>query len=158
MSTLGGLDDAVNQMSGTWVQLTKVEHPPIMGTVLDFEVRDATFEGQPSISRKTGRQRKEWVFTLDVGEESPVKVSFMESGQRAIAKAIKDNGKGSKAGDILKIKVTESSVQGKSQAEYVAKWESGTALDIPAQNEADPFETAGAAAAAPAAAPSVEPF
>jgi hypothetical protein len=154
MSTLGGLDDAVNQMGGNWIKLTSTDDPPLIGTVLSFEERDMTYEGRPVLSQKTGRQRREWVFTLDTGEDEPVKVAFKEAGQRAIANAIKANGKGSKAGDVLKIKVTESSVQGKSQAEYRAVWETGTALDIPANNEPDPFDTVTASTAtAPQQAP-----
>jgi predicted thioesterase len=122
------INTAAEEFTGEWQQLTKTDHPTIEGRVTYFEKRPATYDGQPSLSRKTGVQRTEWVLGVQTDSGDNIKFSLMESGQRAIATAIKTNGKTANVpGDRIKIAVTEDSVQGKSQAEYKVKWTTDTA-------------------------------
>jgi hypothetical protein len=125
---MSDINTEIESFAGQWQQLTKKDHPTIEGRVTYFEKRPATFEGQPSISRKTGQPRTEWVFAVLTDGGDTVKFSLMESGQRAISTAIKANGQSANIpGDRIKIAVTEDSVTGKSQAEYKVKWTTDTA-------------------------------
>lgn len=142
---LDQLNDAAASIGGTWVRLRSTDDPPVEGEVIDFEVRPKTFEGAPVLSRKTGQQRSEWVFTLRVpGQEEAVKLSLNEAGQRAVAKALKDANAKAKAGDTLKIRVKENAPDSTSQATYQARWTVGAAsLDVPVpaagDDDSDPF-------------------
>jgi predicted thioesterase len=138
---MSDINTAAEEFTGEWQQLTKKEHPVIEGRVTYFEKRPATYDGQPSLSRKTGVQRTEWVLGVQQDDGRTVKFSLMESGQRAIATAIKTNGKTANVpGDRIKIAVTEDSVQGKSQAEYKVKWTTDTSpLAADPGPELEPF-------------------
>jgi hypothetical protein len=138
---MSDINTEIESFAGQWQQLTKTDHPTIEGRVTYFEKRPATFEGAPSLNRKTGAQRMEWVFAVLTDDGETVKFSLMESGQRAIGAAIKTNGKPANVpGDRIKIAVTSDSVQGKSQAEYKVKWTTDTTplADTAAQDE-EPF-------------------
>lgn len=138
------INEAAEAFIGDWQQLTKKEHGVIEGRVRSFETRPATFEGQPSLSRKTGQQRIEWVFAVQDDDNQITKFSLMESGQRAISAAIKKAGQPAKVGDRIKIRVTKDSVQGKEQADYEVRWTPDSApLDIPTSggnSGSTPFE------------------
>lgn len=135
------LNEAVLAFAGEWKQLTKKEHGTIEGRVLSFETRPATYEGRPSLSRKTNQQRTEWVFVVqpDAGGD-PIKFSLMESGQRTVAAAIKQSGQAAKIGDHIKIAVTKDSIQGSEQADYQCRWTPvAEPLNMPATSDEDPF-------------------
>jgi predicted thioesterase len=138
---MSDINTAAEEFTGEWQQLTKKDHPTIEGRVTYFEKRPATYDGQPSLSRKTGVQRTEWVFAVLTDSGDTVKFSLMESGQRAISTAIKANGQSANIpGDRIKIAVTEDSVQGKSQAEYKVKWTTDTSpLAADPGPELEPF-------------------
>lgn len=138
------LNDEAARIGGEWVKLRSTEDPPIEGKVLDFESRPKTYEGAPVLSRKSGAQRTEWVFTLDVGNEEPVKLSLNESGQRAVAAALRDAKAKATRGDVLKLAIAENAPDDRSQHVYRAKWTvSKDTLPVPAASsdelEADPF-------------------
>lgn len=129
---LDNLNQAAAELSGEWVKLVSTDDPTIDGTVLAFEVRPKTFEGEPVLSRKSGQQRTEWVFTLDTGAETAVKVSLNESGQRAVSKALTAAGCPASVGDRLEIRVSENQPDPRSQATYVARWTAvPAALNVP---------------------------
>jgi hypothetical protein len=130
---LDQLNEAAASLSGTWVKLRTTDDPPVEGKVLDFEDRAKTFEGAPVLSRKSGTQRREWVFTIDAGGDDPVKLSLNEAGQRAVAAALREAG--SKA-------VAADPPGDREQATYKARWTPAPAgLGVPATSDsgADPF-------------------
>lgn len=123
------INAAAAAYAGNWVKMQSKADGAIEGIVLSFTVRDMTFEGDRLKSRKTGEQRKEWVFVVqpDGGGEA-VKFSLKEAGQRAVAAAIKDSGKSAKVGDRLKIGVKKDKESDREQPEYQARW---TSVDEP---------------------------
>ena len=139
---LDQLNTAAASLGGQWRKLRTTDDGVIEGTVLAFEEREKTFEGAPVLNRKTGAPRKEWVFTLAVaGEDDPVKVSLNESGQRAVAAALREAGAKAKEGDTLKIGVKTNAASDREQPEYQARWTPGAApLDVPTgADDSDPF-------------------
>lgn len=136
---LDELATAAASLGGSWAKLRTTDDPPVEGRVLSFENRPKTFEGAPVLNRKTGAPRVEWVFTLDCGDEDPVKVSLNESAQRAVSAALRAaNCTNPKAGDTLKIGVKSNPANDREQAEYQARWTVGAAsLDMPTTNDAD---------------------
>ena len=139
---LDNLDRAAASMGGNWAKLRSTDDPPIEGKVVAFEERDKTFEGAVVLNRKTQQPRREWVFTLDVGEDQPVNLSLNESGQRAVAAALRDAGAKPAEGDTLKIAVKSNPPSDREQAEYQARWTPAPrGLDVPtASNDTDePF-------------------
>jgi hypothetical protein len=139
---LDQLNEAAASLSGTWVKLRTTDDPPVEGKVLDFEDRAKTFEGAPVLSRKSGTQRREWVFTIDAGGDDPVKLSLNEAGQRAVAAALREAGSKANVGDTLKIAVAADPPGDREQATYKARWTPAPAgLGVPATSDsgADPF-------------------
>ena len=139
---LDQLNTAAASLGGQWRKLRATDDGVIEGTVLAFEEREKTFEGAPVLNRKTGAPRKEWVFTLAVaGEDDPVKVSLNESGQRAVAAALREAGAKAKEGDTLKIGVKVNAASDREQPEYQARWTPAAApLDVPTgADDSDPF-------------------
>lgn len=146
------LNNAAASLGGTWVKLRSISDGPFVGTIVDFEQRDKSFEGAPVLNRKTGKPRIEWLFTLTVtpdgaDDDGTRKLACNESMQRAIAKAIKDSGRKAEAGGILKIKVVTDPPSDREQAEYLASYEPPV-LNVPTDG-ADPFAAATNAAAEP---------
>jgi hypothetical protein len=137
MHTLDDLDNAAASLGGNWVKLRTTDDPPVVGKVLAFEVRPKTFEGQPVLSRKSGQQRNEWVFTLDAGDGGdPIKLSLNEAGQRAVSEALRKANAKPKVGDTLKIRVHVNPEDSRSQATYAAAWEVGAeVIDVPAAGD-----------------------
>ena len=137
------LDELVNAaagIGGNWAKLRTTDDPPIEGKVLAFEDRPKTFEGAPVLNRKSGAPRREWVFTIDTGDDEPVKVSLNESGQRAIAAALREANAKPNVGDTLKIGVKANPPSDREQAEYQARWTPASpALSIPDGDDGDPF-------------------
>lgn len=139
---LDELNEAAATIGGSWVKLRTTDDPPVEGRVLAFEKRPKTFEGQPVLSRKSGEQRVEWVFTLDVDGDEPVKLSLNEAGQRAVASALKEAGAKANVGDTLKIGVSQNPASEREQATYRARWTPAPkALNVPAADggTGDPF-------------------
>ncbi len=138
---LDQLNTEAASLGGSWVKLNRKEHGTVEGRVLAFEVRDRTYEGAPVYKKGTTVPRKEWVFTLDCGGEEPVNLSLNESGQRAVAAALKEAGVKAKEGDTLKIAVKADPASSTEQAEYQARWTPAAAgLDVPASgDDGDPF-------------------
>lgn len=159
--SLDSLNNAIASIGGTWVKLRTKADPPVDGTILDFEERGKTFEGQPVLSRKSGEQRIEWLFTLqcagDGADDDGVrKLTANESMQRAIAKAIRDTKTQAAKGGRLQVAVASDPENEREQAEYVARY-SPPALPI---GDADPFGAPAPTAdpfGAPAA-PTADPF
>lgn len=127
---LDQLNQAAENMGGTWLKLNRKEHGVVEGLLVDFEIRDKTFEGAPVLSRKSGEVRKEWVLTLrctpdasEPDDDGLRKLSLNEAGQRALARAIKESGHKAEAGGTVKIKVVADPETSTQQAEYAAKYE-----------------------------------
>lgn len=141
---LNELNEAVKTADASWLKLQSKEDGTVEGVVLHMEQREKTWEGDVVLSRSTGKPRVEWVFTLQVaGNEEPSKISFAESAQRAITKAVKEAGVNAEEGDILKIAVSKDREKQTSQPEFKAKWTKGSKpLPIPAadtSSDDDPF-------------------
>lgn len=138
---LDQLNTAAASLGCNWAKLRTREDGTIEGRVLAFEDREKSFEGSVVLNRKTGQPRREWVFTLDTGEEEPVKLALNESGQRAVAAALREAGAKAKEGDTLKIDVKADPPSDREQAEYQARWTSAAApLGVPADADpGDPF-------------------
>lgn len=125
--SLSELNEAVARSGGTWIGLRE-KGDRVEGTIIDFEERPKTFEGEPVLSRKSGQQRMEWVFTLQTGESEGAaddgvrKVSLDENGQRAVKKAIKDAGSPAVVGGTLIIAVVADRETPTSQCEKKAKY------------------------------------
>lgn len=130
--SLDSLNDAVNSMGGSWYKLyLKDDHAPIEGQILDFQERDRTdTDGDVVYKKGTTTPRKEWVFTLQTSLRDPDnndddgirKISLNESGQRAVAKAIKESGEKAALGGTLKVGVRADAPDKFSQAEYIARY------------------------------------
>lgn len=133
--TMDDLNNAIATMGGNWVKLNKIEHGTVDGEIVAFERRDKTFEGAIVMKKGTQTPRIEWVFTLKVADLDPDiadddglrKLSLNESGQRAIAAAVKIAGKPAEIGGRVKIKVTADGKTSTDQAEYKAVYEPPTA-------------------------------
>lgn len=136
---LDQLNTAAASLGGNWRKLRTTEDGAIEGRVLSFEDREKSFEGAVVLNRKTGQPRREWVFTLEVdGEDEPIKIALNESGQRAVAAALREAGVKAKEGDTLKIGVKTDPPSDREQAEYQARWTpAAPALGVPAA-DADP--------------------
>lgn len=144
--SLDTLNDAVNSMGGSWYKLfDKDEHQPIEGEILDFTERDRTDpDGNVVFKKGTSNPRKEWVFVLKTDLRDPERddddgtrnVSFNESAQRAIAKAIKESGAKATVGGRLKVGVKANAPDKFSQAEYQAKYTPGAkTIDVPVDDD-----------------------
>ena len=134
------INQAAETMSGEWVKLTRREHGTIEGRVVNFEARPMTFEGAPVLNRKTGTPRTEWVFTVFADDGETVKFCLKESGQRAVAAAIKEAGTEAKNGDRIKIAVAADPETDTSQPTYQVRWTpDATPLDIPTDTVEEPF-------------------
>lgn len=125
--------DAINESirtgGGSFVQLNKVENPPLEGFILNVEEKDKMYEGRV-VPNKNGDPRKEWLFTLDVGGETK-KWAAGESAQIAIknlmAKQAGPDGRPMKIekGGKLRVEVTKDSVSkgpNKAQAEVLVSY------------------------------------
>lgn len=139
---LDQLHTAAASLGGNWRKLRTTDDGVIEGKVLAFEDREKSFEGAVVLNRKTGKPRREWVFTLEVaGEDEPVKIALNESGQRAVAAALREAGVKPAEGDTLKIAVKTNPPSDREQAEYQARWTpAAPALGVPSEDDAgDPF-------------------
>lgn len=135
--------DAVNEEirngGGSFLTLNKTSDPVVKGVVLDVKVRDMVYNDK-KVLNKNEEPRREWLFTLEV--DGTVKYwAAKERGQGAVRSAIKealgDEGKLEKGG-VLTIKVTKSSVQGKSQAEFDIKYAAPKVQTL-SDDDAPPF-------------------
>lgn len=131
------LNQEISKSGGTYVKLNRKEHGVLEGVILDAEVRDKTYEGQVIVSRKSGKPRKEWLFTLDTGGEEPVKFAANEGAQFAIRQAVKDAGGKLEKGGILKVGVKTDPASTTEQAEYQAKYTAPTSTPVTAAIEAE---------------------
>jgi hypothetical protein len=137
------LNEAIARGGGTWVNL-KAKGDRIEGTIIDFEERPKTFEGEPVLSRKTGKPRFEWVFTLQTGEsdgpddDGVRKVALDEWGRGEFKDAVKKSGAAAEAGGLLVLAIVEDrksptdSVQQHLRARYTPPAKS---LGIPAEDD-----------------------
>lgn len=127
--SLSELNDAVRSSGGEWVSL-KEKGDKVRGTIVDFEQREATFEGQVILSRKTGKPRVEWVFLVTVPEEDLSgpeddgmrKFSLRESGQRAVINALKKADCEAEIGGYLEVGVVADKPTSTSQPEFSARY------------------------------------
>lgn len=135
------INEAAQAMTGTWVQLMSKADGVIEGRVVSFETRPMTFEGEVKLSRKTGQPRTEWTFTVLKDDGETLKFGLKESGQRAVAQAIKESGQPAKNGDRIKIAVSEDKPDERSQPTYQVRWTpDSTPLDVPVEeDESEPF-------------------
>lgn len=137
--SIDALNEAVASSGGTWVKLRNTDDPAVEGTIVSFESRDKRNpDGDIVASRKTGKPRTEWVFTLQTadrdGEDDDGirKLSCNESMQRAIRDAIKASGKQAEEGGTLKIGVKANPEDSYSQADYQARYTPPAAkVDLP---------------------------
>lgn len=127
--SLSELNEAVRSAGGAWVAL-KEKGDKVRGTIVDFEQREATFEGQVIVSRKTGKPRYEWVFVVTVPDEDLTgpeddglrKFSLREAGQRAVIKALKKADCEAEIGGFLQIAVVADKESSTSQPEFGASY------------------------------------
>lgn len=138
---LDQLNEAASRIGGKWVKL-RDQGDVLEGVVLDFELREKSYEGQPVVSRSTGKPRIEWLFTIqtelreDAEDDGIRKFPANESAQRAIAAAIKECGQPAKKGDHLKVGVKTPPKSTTDQAEYQARWTSAAEeLQVPTAPE-----------------------
>lgn len=124
---LNEFNEALFNGGGEWLKLTQ-KGQKVSGALVDAEIRDKYFNGNPVLSSK-GKQRKEWVLTLDVNGEQK-KVVAAEGGQIALSKAAQTFGRNLTKGDIVSIEVTESSVQGQKGAEWAVVISEGTSAPV----------------------------
>ena len=137
---MSDINAAAQMMTGEWVKLTRREHGTVEGRVVSFEARPMTFEGAPVLNRKTGTPRTEWVFTVFEDGGDTVKFSLKESGQRAVAAAIKESGTEAKNGDRIKIAVATDPETDTAQPTYQVRWTpDATPLEIPTDTAEEPF-------------------
>jgi hypothetical protein len=107
------LNEAISRGGGTWVNLRE-KGDRIEGTIVDFEERTKTYEGEPVLSRKTGKPRIEWVFTLQTGESDGAdddgirKVALDEWGREEFKAAVKRSGSRAEAGGTLVLAIVEN--------------------------------------------------
>lgn len=127
--SIDALNEAVASAGGTWVKLRNLEDPAIEGVIVGFEKREKRNpDGDIIASRKTGKPRTEWVFTLQVDERDGEdddgirKLSCNESMQRAISEAIRASGKAAEEGGVLKVGVKADPEDSYSQADYQARY------------------------------------
>ena len=116
------LNDELTKSGAMWVNLRKKEDGALNITVTDFEKREKQFEGQPVLSRKSGRPRIEWVFTGTTDEGDTVRCSLNESAQQAVRDALSAADCQAEIGDRLQLAVKEDPADERSQATYKAKW------------------------------------
>lgn len=113
------VNEDIRNGGGSFLTLNKTSDPVVKGVVLDVTKRKMVFNDKV-VENKNGDPRFEWLFTLEVDGQIK-KWAAKERGQSAVRAAIQsalgDQGKLEKGG-VLTIKVTKSSVQGKSQAEF----------------------------------------
>lgn len=142
MNTIDALNNAVASRGGRWLKLRNTEDPPIDGEIVAFEERDRTDpEGNVVYSRKDkARPRKVWTFTLrtelhdDDDDDGLRKIDLNESGQRAVADAIKKSGQKAAVGGRLQVAVTVDAEDSFSQATYAAKYTPPTATGVDADD------------------------
>lgn len=122
------INEAIEKAGGTYVKLNRQEHGTLEGVIIDAEVRGKTFEGSPVLSGKTGKQRQEWLFTLqteyrdDENDDGVRKFAANESAQYAIREAVKAAGGRLETGGTLKIAIKTDPKTTREQAEYQAKY------------------------------------
>lgn len=126
--SLEALNEAVAAAGGTWAKLVSADDPPVEGRILEFEKRERrTPKGEVVLSKKTGKARIEWVFTLQTDERDGEdddgirKLSCNESMQRAIRDAIQASGKAAEEGGVLKVGFVGREDE-YSQADYQARY------------------------------------
>ncbi|CAB4201964.1 hypothetical protein UFOVP1360_17 [uncultured Caudovirales phage] len=133
---LDDLNESANEAGGKWVNLN-TEGQKIGGLLIGSQKRGKTFDGMPVYTKASmnnpdpskRKQREELVLTLQTTEhddDDPTddgirKVTLDEGGMMAMGKAKRDLGRGFLLGDFVKLRVTKSSVQGKSGADIEAK-------------------------------------
>lgn len=131
---LNELNDAIAASGGDWVKLNEAGQQ-VTGALVDAEVRPRMYDGSQVVS-KAGNPRKVWTLTLDVPGRGAVKADADEGGQAKIRAAAAKLGRNLAAGDVVAIVVTESSVQGKSGAEWDVTISAGKPV---ADDDAPPF-------------------
>lgn len=138
MSGIDELNEAIAQGGGAYVKINRKEHGVLEGTILNAEVRGKTFEGQPVLSRKSGKQRQEWLLTLQTEHRDPEKedddgvrkFAANEGAQFAIRDAVKAADSKLEIGGSLKIAVTKDPASSQEQATYKAKYEAPKATEV----------------------------
>jgi hypothetical protein len=132
-------DDVNNDIrngGGSYLALNQ-EGQSASGVVLDVKKRKMVFNDKV-VENKNGEPRYEWVFTFDIDGETK-KWAAKERGQIAVREALRAAGVDKlEPNSRLHIKVTKSSVQGKSQAEYEIKYEAPKFGSLP-QDDDTPF-------------------
>lgn len=145
-----GLNDDADQVGGKFISLN-TKGDKFSGAYLGYEERGMMFDGTPVLSKKTGKQRTERLFTFqtdlrDDDTDNGVRLySAKEGAWKAIAAAIKavkaaNPGWTVYPGDTVEIECIESSVQGKSQAEVSVVWSLNKDRE-PAPAEPEPTHT-----------------
>jgi hypothetical protein len=135
--------DALNDLptSGRWVKL-KNKGDKITGTLVGADWRDLTdLDGNPVRARKTGKQRRELILTLqvqptDADDDGIRKVPLKESGQRAVNEA---EGKTWAIGGEVTIGVVADPETTMSQPTFKAKYTAPAKAVAALAGEEDPF-------------------
>lgn len=136
--SIDALNEAVASAGGTYVKLVSADDPPVEGTIVEFDKRERrTPKGEIVMSKKTGKPRIEWVFTLQTDlrttddDEGVRKLSCNESMQFAISDAIREAGKPAEIGGTLKVGFVSRDDE-YSQATYRAKYTPpANTIDLP---------------------------
>lgn len=133
---LDDLNESTNGTGGNWVKLNE-KGQTLRGAVLDSVVRPRLFDGVQVVSR-AGNKRTVTTITLqtdlrddDITDDDGIrKWDADEGGRMAIAAAKEELGRPIQLGDILEVKVTKSSVQGKHGADFKARLIAGPPPEV----------------------------
>lgn len=137
---LDEINAAIETAGGKWTKLRHKTDPYIDGEILAVVQRGKTFEGQPVLSRTSGQQRQEWLFTLqttlrdDADDDGVRKFAANESAQRAIGEAVKASGQKLAIGGKLKLAVVADAPTDRDQPTFKAKYEPPAASAVSASD------------------------
>lgn len=153
MSFADSINNQVEHGGGRFIKLSETGDV-IVGTLIDIEERDKFFEGAPVLSKKSGKQRVEWVITLEVDERDGAdddgirKVAANEGLQIELKNYLRDNNVRFPAtwGGRLALAVKKGKPSATSPVE---EW----SVRYTPPSPADAINAAVAAAPAPAANP-----
>jgi len=115
------LNENIRRSSGSYINLRK-EGDEFTGILVDVKVQDMMFKGVPSKNLKTGEQRIEWMFTLEMADGSIRKWAAREVAQYAIKQTLAKGDLKLERGGKIYVKATGDSVQGQSQAPVVVEY------------------------------------
>lgn len=128
------INEDIRRGGGSFVTLNK-KGDEMVGVLLDVVKRPMQYDGKV-VPNKNGDPRIEWLFTLEIDGEVK-KWAAKEKARFAIQDALAE-GQLLEKGGRLTVKVTKSSVQGKSQPEFEISYEGPKVQEL-ADTDEPPF-------------------